>query len=289
MTNSEGAGFTDNVLNFGKRIKGAIFGRDNYPPAEREIIQQFGNLRIIGITIYREPLENTVNGLVNAITLGKFSSIKNKYSIDELYHLYMIVTLENNKTILVEKNEVINLHQNPTVKPSAQKFALNIPPNFICTFKQLLDAGEAYMGKDWFTYNAISNNCQRFIMSILNAQPALIKANPTVNRFVVQDISGLERDLSPTSKALFNGITGLASRLNVLAKGAGFGAPQQPQQPRQQQQQQQRPPIPRAQFHINHVREIMNPQQFNNFIDMYGHRQFYFADEVHDFIRNNNN
>ncbi|MBS1737343.1 MAG: hypothetical protein JSS98_12165 [Bacteroidetes bacterium] len=221
--NEEGAGLLDSLKNFGERVKGVIFGRNNYPPAERNIIQQYGNDKIIGITIYREPLDEKINGLVNAITLGKFNSIKNKYSIDELYHLFMVVTLENSVPILVEKNEVINLHQYPAIKPKAQKFVLNIPPNFNCTFKQLLDAGQAYMGKDWFTYDPLSNNCQRFIMSILNAQPNLIKANPTANQFVVQNVSGLERDLTPATKSLFNGITGLASRLNVLARGAGFG------------------------------------------------------------------
>ncbi|MBS1735806.1 MAG: hypothetical protein JSS98_04285 [Bacteroidetes bacterium] len=285
-SNEEGAGLLDSVKSFGERIKGAIFGRNNYPPAERNIINQYGNNKIVGITIYREPLDNKVNGLVNAITLGQFNSIKNKYSIDELYHLYMVVTLQEGIPILVEKNEVINLHQYPTIKPNAQKFVLNIPPNFNCTFKQLLDAGQAYMGKDWFTYDALSNNCQRFIMSILNAQPNLIKANPTVNQFVVQNVSGLERDLSPASKNLFHGIAGLASRLNVLAKGAGYEQPQPPQPPPQQNQQP--PPVPRAQFHISQVQRIMNPEQFNNFINMYGHQQFYNADEVHEFIRNNN-
>ena len=43
-------------------------------------------------------------------------------------------------------------------------------------------------------------------MSILNAQPELIKANPEVGKFVQQDTTGLDRDLSPTSKKLFNGI-----------------------------------------------------------------------------------
>lgn len=204
------------------RISGTIMGRDDYPPAERDIIQQFGDKKITGITIYREPLAKTVDTLVNTITLGKFNDIKNKYSIDELYHLFMVVTLEASIPILVEKNEVINLHQYPNINASAQKFVLTIPPNFNLTFKQMLDAGQSYMGKDWFTYDALNNNCQRFIMSILNAQPDLIKANPNVGRFVVQDTTGLDRDLSPTSKKLFNGVTGLAARLNVLAHGKGF-------------------------------------------------------------------
>jgi hypothetical protein len=204
------------------RVQGVIMGRNDYPPAERDLIQKYGDKKVVGICAYREPLDKKVNTLVNTITLGKFNDIKDKYSIDELYHLYMVVTLEGGIPILVEKNEVINIHEYPNIKPNAQKFELTIPPDFNLTFKQMLDAGQAYMGNDWFTYDAIKNNCQRFIMSILNAQPELIKANPDVGKFVQQDTSGLDRDLSKTSKNLFNGITGLASRLNVLAKGYGF-------------------------------------------------------------------
>jgi len=213
---------TKKSLSIGQRISGVIMGRDDYPPAERDLIRKYGDKKVIGICIYREPLDKMVNTLVNTITFMKFSDIKNKYSIDELYHLYMVVTLEGNIPVLVEKNEVINIHEYPNIKQNVQKFELNIPPNFNMTFKQMLDAGQAYMGKDWFTYDALTNNCQRFLMSILNAQPELIKANPDVNKFIVQDVTGLQRDLSKTSKNLFSGITGLAARLNVLAKGYGF-------------------------------------------------------------------
>jgi len=65
-------------------------------------------------------------------------------------------------------------------------------------------------------------NCQRYIMSLLNAQPNLIKSNPTAQNFIVQDISGLDRELGSNTKNLFSGITNLASRFNVLLKGKGF-------------------------------------------------------------------
>ena len=46
----------------------------------------------------------------------------------------MVVTLDDSIPVLVEKNEVINLHEYPNIKPNAQKFELTIPPNFNLTF-----------------------------------------------------------------------------------------------------------------------------------------------------------
>lgn len=206
----------------GKTINSFINGRNDYPPEERKLIEDLGNKKIIGITIYREPLDSTVNTMVNTISLGKFNDIKNKYSIDELYHLFMVLTLEGSIPVLIEKNEVINIHIYPKIKNSAIKFPVVLPPNFDVTLKELLDLGKDYMGNDYFTYDALTNNCQRFIMSLLNTQPELIKANPGINKFVVQDTTGLTRDLSPLSKNIFSGITNLAARFNVLAKGHGF-------------------------------------------------------------------
>ena len=78
------------------------------------------------------------------------------------------------------------------------------------------------MGNDYFTYDAMTNNCQRFIKSAILANPPLQQENPEAFRFVEQDITGLQRDLSSTTKNIFKGTTDLAARLNVLAKGRGF-------------------------------------------------------------------
>ena len=209
--------------NISGRVSGVITGRgDNYPPADRQIIDKYADNMIVSICIYREKLAKSVNFLVNAISLGQFNKIKNKYGYDEMFHLMMVVTLDNGVPILLEKNEVINIHEYPNIKPTAEKMELNVPQNFNTSFRQFLDNGEKFMGSDYFTYDPMKNNCQRYIKSLILSNPPLEKENPNVIQWVEQDTGGLQRDLSPIAQRIFSGTTNLASRLNVLAKGKGF-------------------------------------------------------------------
>jgi len=210
--------------NISGRIQGTLMGRDDYPPGERSLIQKYGDTKIIGICIYREALSSTINSLVNVISLGQFNKVKNTHSIDDLYHLYMVITVEGNHPILVEKNEVINIHEYPNIKPDAQKMELLLTANFNYTFKQFLDNGQQAMGDKYFTYSALNNNCQNFILGLCSANPPLLKDNPHAYKFIQQETQGLTRDLGHNTSKMFDGITTLAARLNVLANGKGFNA-----------------------------------------------------------------
>jgi len=220
---------TDAISNIGSKIKSGIQRittvRNDYPPAERDLIAKYGNSKIKQICLYREPLASAVNTMSNILSLGQFNKVKNKYGIDEFYHLMMVVTVDYNQQmvpILLEKNEVINIHEFPNMNPSAQKLELQITPQFNYTFKEFLDNGQKAMGDRYFKYDALTNNCQDYLSSIVSANPPLQKDNPNAMRFILQDKSGLQRDINPRSKNLFSGITGLAARFNHLAKGSGF-------------------------------------------------------------------
>ena len=213
------------VQNVGDRVTGVFSGRgDNYPPAERDLINKYGDNKIVDICLYREKLAKPVNFLVNAISLGQFNKIKNRYGYDDMFHLMMVITLDNNVPILLEKNEVINIHEYPNISQSAEKMELNTPFNFNTTFKQFLDNAQNFMGADYFSYDPMKNNCQRYIKSLIIANPPLERENPESIKFVEQDTTGLQRDLSPTSQRIFKATTDLAAKLNVLAKGKGFNS-----------------------------------------------------------------
>jgi hypothetical protein len=210
----------------GERIMGFVSGRgDDYPPNVRDIIKQYGEYKVVGVSACRQKLSGVITGLVNVISLGDFNKVKNDYNIDDLNHLFMVVSVQDGDNvvpILVEKNEVINMVVNPTINAEAQKLNLVISPNFKYTFNQLLNNCRSFMGKDYFVYDALTNNCQRFIKSFILSNPPLEKDNPKCLDFVVQDITPLNRELSSSSKNLFRGVTDLAARFNVLAKGKGF-------------------------------------------------------------------
>jgi hypothetical protein len=216
----------DLASNVGKRITGTILGRNDYPPAERTLILKYGNMPIKSICIYREPLEKSVNTLTNVLSAGQMGQLKQKYGFDDMYHLFMVITVQESQDklvpILIEKNEVINIHEYPNIKSNAQKLELHLSPKFNYTFKQFLDNGQRVMGSRYFTYDPFDNNCQVFISSLISANPPLEQDNPNANKFILQDVQGLKTDLNPISKALFRGTTGLAGRMNVFLKGYGF-------------------------------------------------------------------
>ena len=216
----------DLASNVGKRITGTILGRNDYPPAERTLIDKYGNMPIKSICIYREPLEKAVNTLTNVLSAGQMGQLKKKYGFDDMYHLFMVITVQESQDklvpILIEKNEVINIHEYPNVNPNAQKLELHLSPKFNYTFKQFLDNGQRVMGSRYFTYDPFDNNCQVFIASLISANPPLEQDNPNAQKFIMQDVQGLKTELNPVSRALFRGTTGLAGRMNVLLKGYGF-------------------------------------------------------------------
>ena len=223
---SAGKKVSNLASNVGKRITGTILGRNDYPPAERNLIFKYGNMPIKSICLYREPLAKGVNTLTNALSVGQMGQLKKKYGYDEMYHLYMVITVQETQDkfppILIEKNEVINIHEYPNVNPNAQKLELHLSPKFNYTFKQFLDNGQRVMGSRYFTYDPFDNNCQIFISSLISANPPLEQDNPNANKFILQDVEGLKTELNPISRTLFRGTTGLANRMNVLLKGYGF-------------------------------------------------------------------
>lgn len=216
----------DLASNVGQRIKGVVLGRSDYPPAERTLIDKYGNMPIKSICLYREPLDKGVNTLTNVLSVGQIGQLKKKYSFDDMYHLYMVITVQETQDnfvpILIEKNEVINIHEYPNIKPNAQKLELHLSPKFNYTFKQFLDNGQRVMGSRYFTYDPFDNNCQVFIASLISANPPLEQDNPNAQKFIMQDVQGLKTELNPVSRSLFRGTTGLAGRMNVLLKGYGF-------------------------------------------------------------------
>jgi len=216
----------DLATNVGQRFKGVVLGRNDYPPAERTLIERYGNMPIHSICLYREALGRGVNTLTNILSAGQMGQLKKKYGFDDMYHLYMILTVQESidklVPILIEKNEVINIHEYPNVNHHAQKLELHLSPRFNYTFKEFLDNGQRVMGSRYFTYDPFNNNCQVFISSLISANPPLEQDNPNANKFILQDIQGLKTDINPISKALFRGTTGLAGRMNVFIKGYGF-------------------------------------------------------------------
>ena len=87
----EGEGFFDSLIR----------GRDNgYRPSIRELLKEQGGKTIKTAMLGRTPVRSMVTGALNVLSLGQ-SEKNNPY--DKLFHLFLIVDLEDGVNIRVEK------------------------------------------------------------------------------------------------------------------------------------------------------------------------------------------
>lgn len=210
-------------MNIYKTIRDFMKGtRDNFGPSERKLIAQYGSYRVFSITICRSPINSMVDSALNLLSLGRWQEVKDKYSFDKMFHLFVIIDLEmnNNHVLLrIEKNEVIKMNTTFNIPSDTQTESLEYVPNGL-TLNELLQNMINKYGKDKiFRYSAWDNNCQNFIMMLLDASNLL--TIPAKN-FIYQDITKLVEDLPSYTKIIGNATTDLAHRADILLRGSAF-------------------------------------------------------------------
>lgn len=207
-----GEGIFTPIQNFAQTL---LQGRSDYPQDQRNIIAQYGQNNIKSIRIGRTPLSSLLNTAFDVLTLGVFKKRLKQESYDRLYHLFVLILLDNNKTILLEKNAAINMKVNPQLPPNTTTYMdVNQIPQSI-NFKSLLDNTQKYMGDKYWVYDGLTNNCQDYILSIFKANGIL---TPAIQDFVKQNVSKLFANLNNTRKFM-NTVTKIGEKVDIISKG----------------------------------------------------------------------
>ena len=164
-----------------------------YTSSSNTVRKKHKDKKIIGMSINRTPIviPKTVLKTIGINTKDK--------DYDDLYHLFVIITFEDNKQITVEKNEVIKLSATKSRGSSTETILVNNVPKV--TLNELLKNTETRMGSNYHRYSASTNNCQDFLSNILLANRF---GGDKVKTFIKQDTAGLVG--KNTSKVL-DGIT----------------------------------------------------------------------------------
>lgn len=191
-----------------------IQGKDGeYSSAINKVLKKYGDLRISGIEIKRAPV--SISAIIKlGEKLRAFDMKSQEYS--KLYHLYMIIGLENGKKIIAQKNEVldISVYKKKNVKGEEQVSMPSYGNTNPITLSDFLSNGQTEMGDNkWFNYSPLTNNCQDFLIGILEANPPLGTMS-ILTDFVKQDVGSLVKSntLSWTMKAITD-TAGVASTL----------------------------------------------------------------------------
>jgi hypothetical protein len=151
-----------------------------------DILQHYGTQKIIKIELARKPISKNIERVLNMFSFGKFNELKNKLPFDELFHLSLILTLQNGKEITLEKNSIVNMDVNKSfIDTEINTLNKRIKYDLI----QFICIPLKKMGREkFFIYDPFKNNCQMFIRNVL------ISLNLYDNKtdgFLFQDISSL--------------------------------------------------------------------------------------------------
>jgi hypothetical protein len=190
--------------------------RLDYPPRVRKILGKVGNDIIASIEIGRTPVPSLLTNALNIISFGEFQKKFGATPYDKLYHLFMIIRTTKGTRFMIEKNEVINAALNYKIPPNTElKKADGIRQNV--SINDFLLKGLQRQGKEkFFTYSASHNNCQDFIVNLLQAN----YIGGDIISFVKQNTAQLFEGL-PRLRKIANTVTDAAAVADRVIQGTG--------------------------------------------------------------------
>ena len=206
MPKEYGAG----ILDLFKPIK------QDYSNGSRSTLEKYGSGIVTHLVAKRTPIVQMLNTVLNLISLGQFNKSKKEYGFDKLYHLALIATV-NNKSIVVEKNEVINISTSYSMNDKTESIEIPLNGRQI-TLQEMMDNTLKRVGKEqFFLYDPFSRNCQDFLVMILQSNGL---GNQQDFQWIKQDISNLAKEQPSYVHTIAKVTTDLGARVSQ-AIGAG--------------------------------------------------------------------
>lgn len=183
--------------------------RNDYPPSMRSALEKYGNNKIVSLTVGRNPIVSAIQKVANVLVGDKLKAL----NIDTLFHLFLIIELDNGQKFKTERNQVLNF----TSSIGEVKESMPVTVNKDITLSKFFESALNRVGKLLFTYSASSNNCQSYIIQLLGANGLL---NDSIRNFVKQDTNTL---LSPFLSKAADVVTDSAATFDRIVHGQGGG------------------------------------------------------------------
>ena len=181
--------------------------RLDYPIRVKKILESYGEDIIASIEIGRTPVPRFLKFMLNVISFGEFGKRFRQSEYNNLYHLFMIIITLEGVRIQLEKNQTISSKLDFKIPPKTELMKVDTIPENI-TINEFLFNGLLREGRDkFFTYSSSSNNCQDFILNLLQAN----NIDGEILSFVKQDITHL-----------FEGLTHVRKVTNTVTDVAGI-------------------------------------------------------------------
>ena len=171
--------------------------KEHVPPSVKLALTKIGDKTIVSARLGRTPVQQIIQEVLNTVA-----------DVDELYHLFIELTLDNGHIWCLEKMDRINL-----VKQKRNKKDVEFLESFSVqkTVHELFTKTQTHMGDKFLPYKSANNNCQVFIMGILDANGF---NTPERTTFVKQDTKHIFEHTA--LRKLANTITDIGGYTNAL-------------------------------------------------------------------------
>ena len=200
----------------GDRFKKREAGK--LPPAVRNVLEKQGDTVVTSIRAERTPLDMATNAALNAVTLGAFDKAVKQSGYDRAFHLALII----NEKFVLDKQEVIKLSPYKGKKKTSEERPIPLQKSGV-TIREMLDKTRERMGDSRFTnYDARSNNCQDFVIAVLEGN-GLMPADQETRDFIKQDATAIFKKLPKGTAKIARAVTDVAAKANRLFFGSGEG------------------------------------------------------------------
>jgi hypothetical protein len=232
---NQGGGVMSSISNLGKKAykgvkdtaskvvhtttdvaKKVITGNTGLPPNVKKILDKEGEQIISKIVIARNPVGSALISALSVASMGQFKKNLEASPYDKLFHLKLILTLQNGKRVALEKVERVSMTLNPKAEKGQED--MDVPLDKTITLNQLYHNAEIRMGDKFYPYSARDNNCQNFVLNVLQGSNI---GDAKEYEFIKQNTTSLFGDETFLRK-LSNTVTDVGARFNVLMQGGSI-------------------------------------------------------------------
>lgn len=221
MAHEEGKGLKKVLKTTTKVLKEALLTKrkaGKYPPAVANILKTIGDQTITSVKIVRTPVNSAITTLLNLVSLGTFDQAVSNANYDKMFHLALLI----NNEYTLDKQAVVKLVKHNPITKDSQTFDVG-PIIDNLTFNTLLQRTKEKMGDSLFSnYNAHTNNCQDFVLGVLNGNDM---NSADAQNFVKQDADAVFRGMPVFADKLAGVLTDIGAVADKLISGGKMEHP----------------------------------------------------------------
>jgi len=188
-----------------KRINKILDFKEKVPQNVRNALNRIGDKQITTARCGRTPVQAVIQGALKMVADVPY---------DDLFHLFIELTLDNGQKWVLEKIERINLVKEDRSRKQGAEFTSSFPVNK--TVNELFQNTKDRMGGRFLPYQSASNNCQVFIMGVLDGNGL---NNSELTSFVKQDTKSIFKN-NPVLRKFANTLTDIGGYANAIIQSA---------------------------------------------------------------------